>query len=425
MGDTAPPESLESVLCRKLKGEPFKPNIITVAVQECSHKPPSGRKTGAHVESVIQNTLGQSYIPLRKKSLSSIRIFIFVKRDDMAKISHVERSKEACGIAHVVGNKGAVAIRFNFNETSFCFVGSHLAAHQEKIGDRNHDFKEILKGLDLGVSHFSIDTQFSHVFWMGDLNYRIDLERDEVIKLIANEDWESLKAADQLLIERRDSNVFTFWREGDINFKPTYRFLRGTDEYDEALGRIPAWCDRIMFKSLPSDASHIEQLEYGSDNSIQTSDHHPVYGMFQVNTLRSNVLHPKRNLVIQITNLHGDNMVSKDRNGFSDPFVRFHGSILEDVVKTKVKRKTLNPVWKNEEVPELIPFITNNYLERCYIKFVVRDWDRTSGADNMGQGVIPLAQAYNSKAPVPFTSRVTLAGAPAGTLSGSIQIIEK
>ena len=34
---------------------------------------------------------------------------------------------------------------------------------------------------------------FDHLFWFGDLNYRIDLPRESVLKLVANKDWRSLR----------------------------------------------------------------------------------------------------------------------------------------------------------------------------------------------------------------------------------------
>ena len=43
------------------------------------------------------------------------------------------------------GNKGAVSIRFELGATSFCFINSHLAAHQENVAKRNEDFHEILE----------------------------------------------------------------------------------------------------------------------------------------------------------------------------------------------------------------------------------------------------------------------------------------
>ena len=42
---------------------------------------------------------------------------------------------------------------------------------------RNQNFLDILSGLNLGMKGvFGITHQFHHVFWFGDLNYRIDLD---------------------------------------------------------------------------------------------------------------------------------------------------------------------------------------------------------------------------------------------------------
>lgn len=44
----------------------------------------------------------------------------------------------------MLGNKGGVAIGFDYLESSLCFVNSHLAAHQIMIKDRNYDVQEIV-----------------------------------------------------------------------------------------------------------------------------------------------------------------------------------------------------------------------------------------------------------------------------------------
>ena len=45
------------------------------------------------------------------------------------------------------GNKGAVAIRLQFCDTSFCFVTAHLAAGQLNYEERNSDYRTITHGL--------------------------------------------------------------------------------------------------------------------------------------------------------------------------------------------------------------------------------------------------------------------------------------
>jgi Endonuclease/Exonuclease/phosphatase family 2 len=77
-----------------------------------------------------------------------------------------------------------------FHETSFCFVGCHLAAHQSKIDLRNSNFREIVRGLQFHVlegkvkHRFDLLNQFDHLFWMGDLNYRIEMPREQGSKTL-------------------------------------------------------------------------------------------------------------------------------------------------------------------------------------------------------------------------------------------------
>lgn len=45
--------------------------------------------------------------------------------------------------------------------------------------------------------------------------------------------------------------VFESYQEGKIDFKPTYRYIAGTDVYDnrpEGKVRCPAWCDRVLWR---------------------------------------------------------------------------------------------------------------------------------------------------------------------------------
>ena len=41
----------------------------------------------------------------------------------------------------MMGNKGGVGIRMDINNSSIAFICSHLAAHREKVAERNADYR--------------------------------------------------------------------------------------------------------------------------------------------------------------------------------------------------------------------------------------------------------------------------------------------
>ena len=45
------------------------------------------------------------------------------------------------------GNKGAVGIRLDYHDTSFCFITAHLAAGHANVEERNADYWTIVNGL--------------------------------------------------------------------------------------------------------------------------------------------------------------------------------------------------------------------------------------------------------------------------------------
>ena len=46
----------------------------------------------------------------------------------------------ATGLLGMMGNKGGAGIRMRINDSSVCFVCAHLAAHREKVAERNADY---------------------------------------------------------------------------------------------------------------------------------------------------------------------------------------------------------------------------------------------------------------------------------------------
>jgi len=115
---------------------------------------------------------------------------------------------------------------------------------------------------------------------MGDLNYRIQEPpgQQRPGPLSDAQTYELLLQYDQLRQEMRRGKCFEGYTEGEIKFRPTYKYDPGTDNYDSSeKQRAPAYCDRVLWKG-----TRIEQLAYNSIMEIRQSDHKPVYAVFRV-----------------------------------------------------------------------------------------------------------------------------------------------
>ena len=117
------------------------------------------------------------------------------------------------------------------------------------------------------------------IFWLGDLNYRLnDLTIDQVKKLVKEERFTQLVKHDQLTVERQEMNVFQGYYEGPIKFRPTYKYDPGTNNWDTSDSlRQPAWTDRILWRG-----EQVFQTDYRSHEKLTVSDHKPVSATFKV-----------------------------------------------------------------------------------------------------------------------------------------------
>jgi len=116
---------------------------------------------------------------------------------------------------------------------------------------------------------------------LADTQYRIDQRRENVISNIVAGDLNYLLEHDQLRKELRTNHGFRLrsFDEPQITFAPTYKYNRGSTEYDSSeKKRIPAWCDRILY-TRNSNIVPLNYLRY----EATVSDHRPISAAFRMN----------------------------------------------------------------------------------------------------------------------------------------------
>jgi endonuclease/exonuclease/phosphatase family metal-dependent hydrolase len=420
-------------------------DLVAVGAQECQYKErkPHG-SCEADWENVLTTHVGQDYVVVEKKVLLQMRLYVFASKRCARLITQVDQSREATGVASVVGNKGGVVVSLNVRDTSICFVNSHLAAHQNKKQKRNDDVAEIVEGLRVGVPGMDILNQFDHVVWMGDLNYRLDYgnqgddkspsekQFNEMVELVNQKRFRELYAADQLLAEMKAGHVFRGFEEGPLDFPPTFKLERKEGfVYDSE--RSPAWCDRVVWRSLPGAGPALVETSLKPAGSVWSSDHKPVAATFNMPVISlpvgtTDLLGP---CSVIIRKLRASNLPKADVTGAADPYVVFCGDILRDEKpRTATKMNTLEPKWEDNDVPPL-PLQVNarNRLRHSRLLIQVWDYDATSGDDFMCCGFLPLrpyvAGVDDEKVEEvesEFRVELTRGGLPKGVLEGTIML---
>ncbi|CAM0882421.1 unnamed protein product [Alopecurus aequalis] len=241
---------------------------------------------GLNIDSVVAKGNRPYFVRIISKQMVGVFLTIWVRRSLRKRIQNVKVSTVGVGAMGYIGNKGSIAVSMSIYQTQFCFICCHLTSG-EKDGDeqkRNADVQEIHRRTIFNpISTVSTPkTIYDHerIFWLGDLNYRINLSYEKTHEFVSNHDWSGLFERDQLRAELRKGRVFDGWSEGVISFAPTYKYKFNSKKYisDEPKSgrRTPAWCDRIL-----SYGKEIRLLSYETVD-MRLSDHRPVKAVYTV-----------------------------------------------------------------------------------------------------------------------------------------------
>ncbi|MPC23094.1 inositol polyphosphate 5-phosphatase [Portunus trituberculatus] len=278
MNGKEPPANLEAFL---LPDEmEHMPDMFVLGTQESG-----GSRSEWEVR--LQATIGPSHVLFTSAIFGVLHLTIFLRRDLVWFCSVPEDATYSLRPGIAYKTKGGMAIGFQFFGTRMLFINSHLTAHEEKQALRIQNFRSISRSLDIPrllptkIKHKDVTHRYDCVFWLGDLNFRLAVNRDHVferLKTDTADTYQHLLQWDQLSQARKKGEAFADFEEGTIHFPPTFKYDPGTDHYDtSSKQRVPSYTDRILFKSKRGDISCIS---YASCPLFRTSDHKPVLGHF-------------------------------------------------------------------------------------------------------------------------------------------------
>ena len=316
-------------------------------------------KWNMRILNIINSYKEINYMKIAEMNLGGIAFFAYVKNSDIDYIKDSSFIFEyiKTGLGGTASNKGSCIFSFNYYNTSISVSCSHLCAGASKNKNRIDELIEILDfkvnniekknvnnlinskdefdisnidsnnntNTNTNINNNSLFRNSDIFFIFGDLNFRIDTQYENFKEIIKNEKeniWKTLLDFDQLNKSRQASMNLDIIDEMEINFKPTYKYCIGSNEYDYTLSdkkdnigkksgkkRNPSWCDRILFKKNDKN-TNIIGLKYESvmDEKFKVSDHRPVYAIFNIEVMRDNI--DKKNEIINEINQNNNMDIS-------------------------------------------------------------------------------------------------------------------
>ncbi|GAA5868470.1 hypothetical protein JCM8547_006284 [Rhodosporidiobolus lusitaniae] len=260
------------------------------------------------LEDAVKGVLGEEYRFVKEEKLVGLYTIVFARRAIKHQIRDLAFHRIKNGYDGMTGNKGSILFRLVIDDSSFCFINSHLAAGKTHGGERERDLISILDAGGLfprpqeethrayiGGGDGTAVSDCEMVFFSGDLNFRIDLPHSTVLSTLSTSPSpqraiSTLLPHDELTLLRASNPSFRLrsFFEAPICFAPTYKYDHGSAEYDtSAKQRTPSWCDRILWRAERKES--VKAVAYGRFEA-DISDHRPVAAIFEVQVRKVNPL---------------------------------------------------------------------------------------------------------------------------------------
>lgn len=213
-----------------------------------------------------------NYIKVSSVRMQGLLLLVFSKLEHIPFIRNIRTTYTRTGLMGYWGNKGGVSVSISLYGHTLCFLNCHLAAHMDYALERVDEFEHIMDAqtFDSKTTQKIVDHRL--VFWLGDLNFRIqDHGMHFVRTCINNQTYNLLWSKDQLIMMKKKERLLQEFEEGPLDFQPTYKFDRNSNTYDSSgKKRKPAWTDRILWrlrsKTLPPDEQ--DEEETGLDEKL-------------------------------------------------------------------------------------------------------------------------------------------------------------
>jgi len=150
----------------------------------------------------------------------------FVHRNDVLRLNSnsVESNYITLGVMNIIGNKGALLLKFTLYDKTFSFINCHLVAGVLKGSQRCDMLGTALKGISIQkmADRFEPDAVADYNFVLGDLNMRFKSTFSEFIEEVETAKDQIIKY-DELHEQMYEKYRFPGYHEEPINFMPTYK----------------------------------------------------------------------------------------------------------------------------------------------------------------------------------------------------------